>query len=237
MTTNIFRYFFLLAVLSFIVSASSFSQQSYDVVYLKSGGKVIGTIVEKHESQFVVLQMESGENMTIKWEDIKGFDVLVVKKKIDSTLSLEKPLEAPQNAVYFELLGPGLLYSINYERMVSDNISLRIGYSSWQVTTPFLITSSVSFTGIPVMVNFLSGDGNSKLELGAGIEFIQFGATTSFLGFDSKTSTGSGSAGVFALGYRYQPKGGGIHFRIGIDPLIGANGARITGSLSLGLCF
>ena len=120
--------------------------------------------------------------MTIKWEEIKGFDTLVVKKKVDSTLSVEQPLPAPENAIYFEALGPGILYSINYERMVTEAVSIRIGYSSWQVTTPFLITSSVSFTGIPIMVNVLQGDGNSKLELGAGIEFVSVQFDHKFFG-------------------------------------------------------
>jgi len=236
MTTHV-RYLLLLTALSFVFSVCSLSQEKYDVVYLKSGGKVIGHILDKQEFRSVVIQLGSGETMTIKWEEIKGFDTLVVQKKIDSTLSVEKSLEPPENAIYFEALGPGILYSINYERMVSNNVSIRIGYSSWQVTTPFLITSSVSFTGIPVMVNFLQGDGNSKLELGAGIEFVQYSSTSSFLGYDPTTNTGSGNVVILSFGYRYQPMGGGIQFRVGIDPVIGPNGARVTGGLSLGVCF
>ena len=237
MTMNHVRCIFLFTALSFLYSLNSFSQDKYDIIYLKSGGKVIGQILEKKESQPVVIRLASGEDMTIKWEEIKGFDTLVVKKKVDSTLSVEQPLPAPENAIYFEALGPGILYSINYERMVTEAVSIRIGYSSWQVTTPFLITSSVSFTGIPIMVNVLQGDGNSKLELGAGIEFVQYSSTTSFLGYDPTTNTGSGNLVLLSLAYRYQPKGGGIHFRIGIDPVIGPNAVRITGGISLGLCF
>ena len=40
-------------------------------------------------------------------------------------------LNAKTNAIYFELLGSGLTYSINYEKTISDHISLRTGLGSF----------------------------------------------------------------------------------------------------------
>ena len=173
----------------------------------------------------MVIQLQSGDKMTIQWSEIKKFDVFVVQPKpIDSTLIVNRIEEAPNNAIYFEAGGPGILYSINYERMITDDFSIRLGYSSWGFT---LLSSSGSFTGIPIMINDLMGDGNSKFELGVGIEFINASTTSSFLGLTpSTTNTVSTSAGIATLGYRYQPRGGGLHFRAVCNPIIGSGGAR-----------
>ncbi len=236
-TMSQLRCFFLFAAFLFICASISFSQEKFDVIYLKSGGKVTGKILEKHENQSVVIQLQSGDKMTIQWSEIKKFDVFVVEPKpIDSTLIVNRIEEAPNNAIYFEAGGPGLLYSINYERMITDDFSIRLGYSSWGFS--LLASSSGSFTGIPIMINDLMGDGNSKFELGAGIEFINASTTTSFFGLTpSTTNTVSTSVGIATLGYRYQPRGGGIHFRAVCNPMFGSGGARVTFGLSLGACF
>ncbi len=230
------RYLFLFAALSLISTSISFSQEKFDVIYLKSGGKVIGTIIDKRENQSVVIQLQSGDTMTIQWSEIKSFDVFVARPKpIDSTLIINKIEEAPNNAIYFEAGGPGILYSINYDRMITDDISLRLGYSSWGFT---LLSSSGSFTGIPIMINDLMGDGNSKFEIGVGIEFVDATTTSSFLGFTpSSTNTVNTSVGIATLGYRYQPRGGGLHFRAVCNPMFGSGGVRVTFGLSLGACF
>jgi hypothetical protein len=236
-TMSQLRYLFLFAALSFVSTLISFSQEKFDVIYLKSGGKVIGTIIKKRENQSVVVQLQSGDTMTIQWSEIKNFDVFVARPKpIDSTLIVNKIEEAPNNAIYFEAGGPGLLYSINFERMITDDFSIRLGYSSWGFS--LLASSSGSFTGIPIMINNLMGDGNSKFEFGAGIEFINASTTTSFFGLTpSTTNTVSTSAGIATLGYRYQPRGGGIHFRAVCNPIFGSGGVRVTFGLSLGSCF
>ena len=50
-----------------------------------------------------------------------------------STLALEQQhggLAGPaKNAVFLEGLGPGLLYSVNYERLVIDGLAVRVGFS------------------------------------------------------------------------------------------------------------
>ena len=81
----------------------SSSQQKFDVVYLKSGGKVIGKIIEKHENQPVILQLQSGDQITIRWDDIKAFDVVTVQEKsIDEKIKEESANDAdfPWRLIY-----------------------------------------------------------------------------------------------------------------------------------------
>ena len=245
MTMNRTRSGWCLLACFLMISSICMSQQKFDVVYLKSGGKVIGTLVEKKEGIPVIIQMQSGEQLTIPWADIKSFDVIVVHpQKIDSAAATQAVELPPENALYAEAAGVGLLYSLNYERMVSDNVSLRIGYSSWSFTLPFIFVSeSVSFTGIPIMVNLLEGRGNSKLEIGGGLQFCQVTTTSSTVGFfnsgssSTSASTGFTPIGVASIAYRYQPNGGGLHFRAALDPLISSGGIKMTIGLSLGACF
>ncbi len=103
MTINLFRPFFLLATLFVISLSLSFSQQKFDVISLKSGGKVIGTILKKKENQPVILQLQSGDKLTIQWNDIKAFDVLIVQEKdIDEKVKEEYPNDAdfPWRLIY-----------------------------------------------------------------------------------------------------------------------------------------
>ncbi len=60
-----------------------------------------------------------------------------------------------RNAVYLELLGSGFLGSLNYERIFSEYISIRVGLSYVPVT----------------MINFTLG-GSSKFEAGIGMIYF-----------------------------------------------------------------
>ncbi len=66
-------------------------------------------------------------------------------------------IEQSRNAIYLEALGVGGFYSINYERFIDDNYTLRIGYSSWTVKA----LTTQSFTGVPIMLNYLYGEKHS----------------------------------------------------------------------------
>jgi hypothetical protein len=68
------------------------------------------------------------------------------------------------NSIQLELLGNGILYSLNYEHvhpLSSNAISFRIGASY----TPF---DGSNFLTIPVSVNYILGSRPHKLEFGAG---------------------------------------------------------------------
>lgn len=117
--------------------------------------------------------------------------------------------QAPQ--LYGELGGPGLA-SINFDSRFTkkeSGIGGRIGFGGF----------SIDGTGIlfvPAAVNYLFGKEGSKnfFELGAGVTYVN---GTS----DVDTDNNFGNAfGHLNLGYRYQPVGDGVTFRVAINPLI-----------------
>lgn len=124
--------------------------------------------------------------------------------------------EAPaaRNAVFAELLGNGGLYSINYERMLTDQLGLRVGYAAWDSPLLFEGTPPDRYQTVPVTMSYLLGRGERKLELGGGITFGQ-GALDRYSGtgrdFSFRTLTA-------IVGYRSQPREGGYLFRVGATP-------------------
>jgi hypothetical protein len=128
----------------------------------------------------------------------------------------------PKNIVYLEGGGVGILYSLNYERIISDNLSIRIGYTSWAMP---IYGGSDSFAGIPLLVNYFQGEGNNKVEFGVGLEYAN----------DSDYRHTIIAVGT--VGYRYQPKDGGFHFRIVVVPIIGFGKFSVIFGISTGFYF
>ncbi|HEX8792577.1 MAG TPA: hypothetical protein VF765_16630 [Polyangiaceae bacterium] len=130
------------------------------------------------------------------------------------------------NALYVELLGPGLLYSLNYDRAIGP-IGARIGIEYWSLSASNANGSSASVTwlNVPITVSYL-GIGSLKhmFEVGAGVDISYFGGSASILGASGGSASGSAVTawGTVILGYRYQPPDGGFFLRAGIDPLIGS---------------
>jgi hypothetical protein len=134
------------------------------------------------------------------------------------------------NAVYIEVLGPGVFYSVNYERCFSEMTTVRIGLSTWE-------KADFSFVGIPLLVNYLVGQYNSKLELGIGIEYVNIDVDIGSDNFLLISGTGSYVMGVGSIGYRYQPLDGGMHFRFVLNPMLIMGEMRITAGMSIGVSF
>jgi hypothetical protein len=133
------------------------------------------------------------------------------------------------NALYAEGLGPGLFYSINYERSFSD-FAGRIGFGYVSVsagasdsTGQVQETASASFITVPITVSYLGiGSKRNMLELGAGATIFHVGAGGST--FESKSSSSANESATFVLpvavvGYRYMPPSGGFLFRAGVSPI------------------
>jgi hypothetical protein len=120
-----------------------------------------------------------------------------------------------RNAVFLELLGNGGLYSVNYERMLSDTLALRVGFATWNSPALFYEgTPPDRFTTVPVTVSYLLGGGERKLELGGGVTFGR--ETRNRFSGDKKNSSFSSLTGI--IGYRSQPPGRGYLFRAGVTP-------------------
>jgi hypothetical protein len=140
---------------------------------------------------------------------------------LENTPVLEPSLPPAKNAIYAEAFGNLLWCSINYDRLLTPHVSLRIG--------GFFFPAG--WAGGTVMVNRLYGKANNFLELGGGI-FIAGGP-----GLEEKTYFGISTR----FGYRFQPRRGGIFFAIAVTPLlnISNNGKKLVFSAGMGLgwCF
>jgi hypothetical protein len=128
-----------------------------------------------------------------------------------------------KNGVFLEGLGPGLLYSINYERLVTDDLAVRLGFSYWSVTATASsggtsASASASFFTVPVTATYV---GLRGLEAGGGMTLLHTSGTGSTIG---ASASGSGFAplGVALVGYRLHPVGGpGFQFRVGGMAMMG----------------
>jgi hypothetical protein len=146
------------------------------------------------------------------------------------------PAEAPQkdsgnhpapNSIYLEGLGAGLAYSLNYERLVVDDVGVRVGFSymsfSAGASSPNgSVSSSASFVTVPITASYIGlRSRKSSLELGGGMSLNYASGSASGLG---ASASGSGLAplGVAMVGYRLHPvDGAGFQFRVGLMALVG----------------
>ncbi len=142
-----------------------------------------------------------------------------------------------KNSLYVELLGNGGLYSLNYERNLTDDVTARLGFSYLSLSASASDDSaSVTFMSFPLMANYLLGGGNHHLELGAGATVLYASGEVESGGSRS-SGDGVGVAGTATVGYRYQPRDGGFLFKVGFTPLVGSGGFLPWGGLSLGGVF
>lgn len=109
------------------------------------------------------------------------------------------------NTIYLELGGNNIIYSINYEKEIYNNIAPRIGFS---IIPHPAITKSGKVSNVNVfataMANyFVDLDNNNKIELGAGFSY--------------------GLGNIFSaitIGYRHVPDHDGIIYKIAFTPLV-----------------
>ncbi len=142
--------------------------------------------------------------------------------RIDST-SLKK-------AVFFELLGAGILYSLNYDfrlrRNTNQGFGLRLGLGKGQYVSNE--TFGGRYTTLPINFNYIYGKGRTGLEAG-----ISLTPEFTFRDFDNRINFHSS----LNLGFRYQPLNKGIVFRLAYNPwIIGGNPGTSIG-ISLGYGF
>ncbi len=158
---------------------------------------------------------------------------LITSSLLIIVLSCSAFPQSHPNSVYVELLGNGGLYSINYDRLFTETIGGRIGFMYFSSDRGLIILTDVELFLFPVMLNFFLGSGNHRLELGVGPVF----GTASAGIFGSETTSGSGIFGTAVIGYRYQSTRGGLVFKIGFTPLIGAGEFKPWGGMSIGFSF
>ena len=164
-------------------------------------------------------------------------------------------LKGQTNNIYAEFLGVGLLGSINYERMVKDNIFARASYGGFSTedevyddtyygygTTGTLKTS---VNPLSLGAHYLKGN-KWKLEVGGGIShwMISFeGSIDGSNDIGGLTITKDGGFTMFytSIGIRYQNPEGGINVKLGLTPIIasieGESSTLNWPHLSLGYSF
>lgn len=119
-----------------------------------------------------------------------------------------KPETLPTQAVYFELLGNGLLYTINYEVIIDGKVTARFGGMCFPGAQP---TCPVA----PLMIGYLLGYGSNKLELGLGGLWIY-----------NLPMRGWTVGQTATVAWRYQPEEEGFMWKIGWTPLLGVGPAQ-----------
>ncbi len=133
----------------------------------------------------------------------------------------ERKIRKAENAVFLELGGNGLVYSINYERIFGDSdFSVRVGLSYISLSASNSSTSAkLNLVTVPVLGNYYVGGRDHKLQLGAGLTFFYASGNT---GSNDGLVSFSGlvPAPTVAIGYRYLPAKGGFTFFIGFTPFI-----------------
>lgn len=120
-------------------------------------------------------------------------------------------------AVYVELLGPGISYSFNYDTRFQDTrngLGGRIGLSYLAVEGDGMFT-------LPVMVNYLLGKEGKYFEMGVGGTYVSYNTKESADSNSILFVEESGVVGTTVFGYRRQPEDGGFLFRAGISPVFG----------------
>lgn len=102
------------------------------------------------------------------------------------------------------------MYSFNYERLLSDNFTLRAGFSY----LPGLIVAEGTFILIPVSGSYLIGGESSKFEIGLAATLFS-GTDVEIFGYDGTAETAILLTGI--VGYRYISRGGFV-FRVAFTP-------------------
>jgi hypothetical protein len=134
------------------------------------------------------------------------------------------------NAFYIEGLGPGGFYSLNYDRLLGENVAVRIGASYYFVEA---LSAKAHFVHFPLVLSGLIGAPDHKFEFGIGI--VPVYASGAVGGSTYKVyGDGFAAVGTGVLGYRYQPEDGGFMFRVGFTPLFNDKAFLPWGGLSLG---
>jgi hypothetical protein len=145
------------------------------------------------------------------------------------------------NEIFFEALGSGLLYSLNYERIVDKwNIGLRAGVSYFTyAVSSYNRSGNLTLVSFPVLASYYYGIWRGHhLQLGLGATILYTGVATDSLGtsFDAERS-GFGLAASAVIGYRYMPRDGGVSFGIGFTPLVRASKLLPWGGANVGYAF
>lgn len=144
------------------------------------------------------------------------------------------------NVVFAEVFGSGLLYSVNYERIIDSlHVGLRAGasYFTYAVSS-YGRSGNLVLVSFPLVASYYFQWANHNLQLGAGATILYTGVATDSQGtaFESERS-GLGLAASAVIGYRYLPRDGGITFGVAFTPLVRTSSLLPWGGATIGYAF
>jgi len=141
-----------------------------------------------------------------------------------STTTTIKPaadnVKSVTNRIYFEALGNGLIYSVNFDRQYTKSFG-SIGY---RLGTGYTSTNGTNVFALPIAFNVVLGKSNRSFETGIGTTFIREAEEYSYSNYSSHSSSSysrfsNDFSVVLTFGYRSEPKATpGFSFRAGFTP-------------------
>lgn len=123
------------------------------------------------------------------------------------------------NSVYLELGGAGVLYSLNYERLIYDRVAVRAGASNIPAFGGiFIFPATVSVLFDPLAAT-------SRPELGAGITYVTTGVDSSI-------------DATAIIGFRHRLEGSRFFLRAALIPYLSASkGFNLWAGAAVGYSF
>jgi len=152
------------------------------------------------------------------------------------------PLErTANNSIYIEGLGPGILWSVNYDRNFGD-FAGRAGFGYVSLSAGGGTSEAhASLITVPLTITYLGiGSKKNMFEIGGGVTILHAGAGVSSFAVDDKKTESSSTTlflGNMVFGYRLQPPENGFLLRTGISPIFGGGAFIPLPYLALGGTF
>ena len=152
------------------------------------------------------------------WTEASG-DVPAEPQPIPAEAPTAEPAKLAPNSLFVEGFGAAVFYSLNYERMVLDQLGVRAGIGVMPIVSSrdadgFERASSSTdlLVFVPVTASYVGiRSGRSALELGGGVTLL-------YASGYMKPGPTLLPMGVAMVGYRNQPVGQhGFMFRVGIE--------------------
>src|ERR1700743_1771229 len=136
-------------------------------------------------------------------------------------LGLSDRALAQKTAVYCEVGGQGIFFSMNYDRRITYTTSgfgVRVGLG-------YDVSFDPTYMSIPVGLYYMAGDGGNFFEAGVGATYVSITNVPPGGKVDFANKDWNGDQkflfGTLNIGYRHQPKESHLNFRTGLTPMFG----------------
>jgi hypothetical protein len=136
-----------------------------------------------------------------------------------SSLQAQVAERTRSQGVFVEVLGNGLIYSLNYDTRFSQ------GFDGWggRAGIGYIAIEGVRFTAMPFLVNYLFGKEKHFFEVGVGTTMLIVSDSNGSFSPVGDRNRGTGFTGAMSLGYRLEPTDGGFMFRAGLTPIFSSD--------------